>query len=207
MSEGLMYTPVHFKVEDQALLYEFMRRFSFATLITFGPQPQVSHLPFVVRTEPELTLLGHMARANPHWRLFAEANESLIIFQGPHAYISPSLYEEEQSVPTWNYSVVHAYGSAAVREDTGAVLEEMIGFYDQAYLERWNNFPDEYRERMKSAIVAFEIQVERVEGKFKMSQNRSVRDQENIVEEFAASKAADRQGVAEIISGNLVRSD
>jgi transcriptional regulator len=194
-----MYTPGHFKVEDQALLHEFMRRFSFATLISFRPQPQVSHLPFVVRTEPTLLLVSHMARANPHWRAFAEANESLIIFQGPHAYISPSLYESEQNVPTWNYSVVHAYGKAQVREDTGAVLEEMIRFYDQAYLEQWNSLPDEYREKMKSAIVAFEVQVERLEGKFKMSQNRSIRDQENIVEQFAASNLADNKDVAEIM--------
>jgi transcriptional regulator len=200
-----MYTPGHFKVEDQALLHQFMRRFSFATLISFGPQPQVSHLPFVVRTEPALLLVSHMARANPHWRLFAEANESLMIFQGPHAYVSPSLYESEQSVPTWNYSVVHAYGRARVREDTGAVLEEMIRFYDQTYLEQWNSLPDEYREKMKSAIVAFEIQVERLEGKFKMSQNRSIRDQENIVEEFAASNVADNAGVAEIMRANLTR--
>jgi len=200
-----MYTPGHFRVQDQALLQEFMRRFSFATLITFGPQPQVSHLPFVVRTEPTLILFSHMARANPHWRAFAEANESLIIFQGPHAYISPSLYESEQNVPTWNYSVVHAYGKAKLREDTGAVLEEMIAFYDQAYLEQWNSLPEEYREKMKSAIVAFEIQVERVEGKFKMSQNRSIRDQENIVEAFAASNVADNEGVAEIMRRNLAR--
>src|ERR1043165_2069854 len=92
MSKGLMYTPGHFKVEDQALLYEFMRRFSFATLISFRPEPQVSHLPFVVRAESALVLVGHMARANPHWRSFAEENESLVIFQGPHAYISPSFY-------------------------------------------------------------------------------------------------------------------
>jgi transcriptional regulator len=146
-----------------------------------------------------------MARANQHWRTFAEANESLIIFQGPHAYISPSLYESEQSVPTWNYSVVHAYGRAMVSEDTGAVLEEMIAFYDQAYLEQWNDLPEEYRETMKSAIVAFEIQVERLEGKFKMSQNRSIRDQENIVEQFAASNVADNEGVAEIMRQNLAR--
>jgi len=198
-----MYTPGHFKVEDQTLLQEFMRRFSFAALISFGPQPQISHLPFVVRTEPTLMLVSHMARANPHWRSFAEANESLIIFQGPHAYVSPSLYESEQNVPTWNYSVVHAYGRARVREDTGAVLEEMIRFYDEAYLEQWNSLPDEYREKMKSAIVAFEIEVERVEGKFKMSQNRSIRDQENIVEQFAASNVADNEGVAEIMRKNL----
>jgi transcriptional regulator len=200
-----MYTPGHFKVEDQALLHQFMRRFSFAALITFGPQPQVSHLPFVLRTEPTLMLVSHMARANPHWRAFAGANESLIIFQGPHAYISPSLYESEQNVPTWNYSVVHAYGKAQVREDTCAVLEEMISFYDQAYLEQWNGLPEEYREKMKSAIVAFEIQVERVEGKFKMSQNRSIRDQENIVKEFAVSNIADNEGVADIMRQNLAR--
>ena len=200
-----MYTPSHFKVEDQAELYEFMRRFSFATLISFHPEPQVSHLPFVVRTEPALLLVGHMARANPHWRSFGQRNESLVIFQGPHAYISPSLYESEHNVPTWNYSVVHAYGRAKVRDDTEAVLKEMIGFYDHAYLAKWNSFPDEYREKMKSGIIAFEIQVERVEGKFKMSQNRPTADQENIAEEFAASKAEDRQGVAEIMSRNLAR--
>jgi transcriptional regulator len=200
-----MYTPGHFKVSDQSRLHEFMRRFSFATLISFGPQPQISHLPFVVRTEPTLLLVSHMARANPHWRSFAEACESLIIFQGPHAYVSPSLYESVQSIPTWNYSVVHAYGRAWVREDTAAVLEEMIGFYDQAYLEQWNSLPDEYQEKMKSAIVAFEIQVERVEGKFKMSQNRSIRDQENIVEQFAASHVADNEGVAEIMRKTLAR--
>lgn len=200
-----MYTPGPFKVEDQALLQEFMRRFSFAALISFGPQPQVSHLPFVVHTEPALVLVSHMARANPHWRSFAEATESLIIFQGPHAYISPSLYESEQSVPTWNYSVVHAYGRARLRADTDAVLEEMICFYEQAYLAQWKSLPGEYREKMKSAIVAFEIRVERVEGKFKMSQNDLARDQENIVAELSASNVADNRGVAEIMRQNLSR--
>lgn len=198
-----MYTPSYYKVEDQALLHEFMRKYSFATLISFSPKAQVAHLPFVVRTEPRLTLISHMARANPVWRSFADTNEVLIIFQGPHAYISPSLYESEVSVPTWNYSVVHAYGKAQIRTDVDSVLEEMIGFYDEAYLKQWAGLPDEYRESMKKGIVAFEVIVERLEGKFKMSQNRSTADQENIVEEFAGSQSVNQQGVAEIIKGNL----
>lgn len=200
-----MYTPGYYKVEDQALLHEFICKYSFATLISFLPKPQVAHLPFVVRTEPHLTLVSHMARANPVWRSFADTNEVLIIFQGPHAYISPSLYENEVSVPTWNYSVVHAYGRARIRMDLDVVLEEMIGFYDEAYLKQWAGLPDEYRESMKKAIVAFEVIVERLEGKFKMSQNRSVADQENIVAEFEGSQSVDQQSVAEIMKRNLAR--
>ena len=107
-----MYTPGHFKVLDQSLLHQFMRQFSFATLISFRPQPQISHLPFVVRTEPTLLLVSHMARAPHGYHLPKRVNHAYL--SGPHAYVSPLLLKL-QIVPTWNYSS-YPYGIARVRE-------------------------------------------------------------------------------------------
>ncbi len=194
-----MYTPSYYRVEDQGALHSFMERNSFATLISCRPEPIISHLPFVIEKEPELKLVSHMARANPHWKAFAACSEVAVIFQGPHAYISPFLYESEVNVPTWNYSVVHAYGVTRIREDVDAVLEEMIRFYEEPYLARWRSLPAEYREKMRKGIVAFDVQVHRIEGKFKMSQNRSSVDRENVIRDFEKSASRELKGVAEMM--------
>lgn len=198
-----MYTPNHFKADDEKTLLEFMRKYSFATLISCQPEPAVTHLPLAVRGGPPLRLLGHVARANRHWQSFDGRREVLVIFNGPHAYVSPSLYENPVSVPTWNYAVVHAHGTPHLREDAGAVLEEVIEFYDPSYMPRWRALPDEYRERMKKKIVAFEVRVNRVEGKFKLSQDRTRVDRENIIRHFDGEAAPDLRPLGEMMRAGL----
>lgn len=202
-----MYTPSHFKVEDERTLREFMREYSFATLVSFRPEPAVTHLPLALREEPELRLLGHVARANRHWQSFDGQGEVLAVFRGPHGYVSPALYENPVSVPTWNYAVAHAYGTAHPREDTETVLEEIIKFYDPSYLPRWRSLPEEYRERAKKMIVAFEIRVGRLEGKFKLSQDRPREDRENIIRHFAGKDVPELKLLGEIMRAELFRMD
>jgi transcriptional regulator len=123
-----MYIPKHFKQEDKAELIAFMREYNFGILVsTAKKKPWASHLPFVIEElEGKVILTAHMAKANPHWAEFKNNEEVLVIFSQPHAYISPSLYENKVSVPTWNYAAVHAYGTPRVLssvEDRIRVLE------------------------------------------------------------------------------------
>jgi transcriptional regulator len=182
-----MYIPHSFRVEDQALLFDLMRQFDFATLVTIQERiPVASHLPFMVRpdTGPQGKLLGHMARANPQWRSFAPDHEVLTIFQAHHAYISPSWYEDHPSVPTWNYAVVHAYGLPHILEDEAVIkqmLHELVDQHESGFETPWRmDLPPAYERKMIQGIVAFEITLTRLEGKFKLSQNRSLEDQQAV---------------------------
>ncbi len=189
-----MYTPAYFRVTDRAILHGLMDRFSFATLVTtHDGGPIATHLPFLVYPDRSGhgTLIGHMARANEQWHDFARSDEALVIFQGPHAYISPSWYEEQLTVPTWNYAVVHAYGVPRVIDDEARVLDALRALVDKdeaGFDEPWPmDLPDEYVRKMVRGIVAFEVPISRLEGKFKLSQNRSARDREGVVAALAAS--------------------
>lgn len=184
-----MYTPKFNQVSDRALLIEVMRSFSFAIL--FGPQtaaatenaPLATHLPLVVKDAGEHGLLeGHFARANPHWKSLA-GQETLVVFNGPHSYVSPTLYAEPLSVPTWNYIAVHAYGTLSLVEDEAgkdALLAGLMDTHEPAYAEKWRQMPDGFRHSMLAGIVGFRIPITRIEGKFKISQNRPEADRRNV---------------------------
>jgi len=182
-----MYVPAHNRMEDRAAQLAFMRRHSFATLVTAGSGGalQASHLPFVAEEEGgQLRLLGHQARANPQWRALADGAEVLVIFQGPHAYISPGLYQRHPSVPTWNYAAVHAHGPLRLleaREDQLRVLRALVRDSDPAWLEEMENLPQDFLALKLSGIAAFEIAVSRVEARWKLSQDRSPQERANIV--------------------------
>lgn len=182
-----MYTPKFNQVSDRDLLLEAMRASSFAIL--FGPELVATHLPLVVKDEGEHgLLLGHFARANTHWSALA-GHETLVVFPGPHAYISPRLYVEELSVPTWNYIAVHAYGTLSLIEGEAgkhALLEELIEQHDAAYLDKWRGMPEGFRRTMLAGITGFRIPIDRVEGKFKLSQNRPAADRRNVQSAMAA---------------------
>lgn len=192
-----MYTPSHYRIDDPRAVRAFIERHNFGALVSFTDSFHVTHLPFVVEEREPLTLSSHMARANPHWRAFADDSEALVILQGPHAYISPALYEDRVSVPTWNYAVVHAYGRVKLNEDVEAVLEKMIRAFDPDYLTRWAELPEEYRSNLLKGIVGFEVEVERIEAKFKMHQGKSPADRLRIIDEFNASGDTTLAGVAE----------
>jgi transcriptional regulator len=131
-----MYTPALFQVEDPATRVAFMRQHSFATLVTHdGTASFATHMPVIFHAEvgPNGTLVTHMARANPQWRHFADGREVLVIFHGPHAYISPSWYETQPAVPTWNSAVVHAYGIPQIVDDAAslrAMLRELVAAFE-----------------------------------------------------------------------------
>jgi len=199
-----MYTPKFNQVSDRAILLEAMRESSFAILV--GPlgamaetSPQAAtHLPLVVKDEGEHGLIeGHFAKANPHWQSLA-GRETLVIFSGPHSYVSPRLYTEALSVPTWNYVAIHAYGALSLVEDDDdkeALLYDLIALHDPGYLEHWNGLPDGYRRTMLAGIMGFRIPIARVEGKFKLSQNRAVEERRNISAVHAAG-SPDQQALA-----------
>ena len=205
-----MYIPKFNAVTDPALLFELMRQFSFATLVTMHEAaPFATHLPFLVYPErgTQGTLVAHMARGNAQWRDLAAAEssgqEALVIFQGAHAYISPSWYvdhvEDRMNVPTWNYMVVHAYGVPRLIEDETRVREELsalIQQHESGFVKPWAmNLPEDYLRKMTGAIVAFEIPITRLEGKFKLSQNRSERDRSRVIAELLASDQTNDRAV------------
>ncbi|QEM09877.1 FMN-binding negative transcriptional regulator [Mucilaginibacter rubeus] len=186
-----MYTPKHFQLTDEQEAISFMQRYSFATIVTATDNvPFATHIPFLVsKRDDKIVLSSHFAKANP------QANEIigkdiLVIFTEPHAYISPKHYEKETNVPTWNYIAVHAYGKANILsegEQTANLLAQMISNYEADYLTQWNNLPDEYKQRIMKGIVAFEIIVDDLQGKQKLSQNRSEVERENITKALSNS--------------------
>jgi transcriptional regulator len=191
-----MYTPSHYRIDDPQAVRSFIGRPSFGALVPFTDSFHVTHLPFVAEEGELLSLSSHMARANPHWRAFAGGTEALVIFQGPHAYIPPALYGDRVSVPTWDYAVVHAYGRVRLNPDVESVLEGMIRAFDPGYLDQWSGLPGEYKSGLKRGVVGFEVEVGRVEAKFKMHQGKSRADRLRIIEEFGGSGDTTLEGVA-----------
>jgi transcriptional regulator len=185
-----MYVPEAFRLDDRALVAEVLRAFDFALLVTAPPseaggRAQASHLPFLYEPDegPEGTLYAHMARPNPQWRDFAalaaSGGEALVVFQGPHSYISPTWYASEQpNVPTWNYVAVHAYGLPEVIEDaaaTRALLERLVARQEAGLTPSWSTaaLTEKYLDGMQRGLVAFRLPVARLEAKAKLSQNKT----------------------------------
>lgn len=197
-----LYIPEFNRVEDRALALEFMRANPFAILLSANPSgPFATHLPLLIDdSADQVTLRGHVAKANPHWQMLNE--DALIIFHGPHAYISPMLYEIRESVPTWNYAAVHVYGKARLLPDDSdatQVLEDLIAQFDIPYQAQWQSLSSEYRTRMLRHIVAFELVASRVETKFKLSQNRTNAEQENVIRALADSPDSAVAGTAALM--------
>jgi transcriptional regulator len=197
-----MFIPPAFRVGDRETLYQFIERYGFATLVsTRDGVPFASHVPLLLdRAGP--TLLGHLARANPHWEAFADGAESLAIFHGPHAYVSPSWYATAPAVPTWNYAVVHAYGTPRLLtpDRTREVVDSAVRKYEESRPAPWPNaLPDEFRARLLAAIVGFEMPISRMEGKFKLGQNRPAADQAGMLDGLRGD-GPDAQRLAEFIA-------
>ncbi len=198
-----MYIPRSNLITDNAALHDLMRRFSFAILVTTREGHSVAtHLPFLVYSEggEHGRLVAHMARANPQWTDFAPAGEVLVIFQGDHTYISPSWYADHPSVPTWNYMIAHAYGIPQIITDEARIrasLSKLVATHEAGFDEPWpiDVLPDDYLRTMMRGIVAFEIPIARLEGKFKLSQNRSEDDQRRVIAGLEESSDRDTEGV------------
>ncbi len=181
-----MYVPSYFRIEDLGELHAFARQHSFATLVSqVDGAPFATPLPFLIDREGDaLTLRAHMARANPQWRSLA-AQDSLTIFSGPHAYVSAAWYERPlEDVPTWDYTTLHCYGRARIVDDPLAVralVGRLADLHESALPQtepRWSieGLSNEAVDGMLRAIVAFEIPVARLDGKYKLSQNRTAED-------------------------------
>lgn len=204
-----MYIPGRFAENDLATLHDVISTHAFAALVTVADgAPVANHLPFVLDRErgPSGTLLGHLARANPQWRSFTGPNPApaLVIFEGPHAYVSPSWYAGAPNVPTWNYVVVHVYGRPRIVEEPSQVrsaIDRLVAVYESARAQPWSttDVPPDFVERMLSAIVAFEIPVERLEGKFKLSQNKTAADRAGVVAALRQEPDDLARGVAELM--------
>ena len=199
-----MYTPNHFKEEDLESMLHLMEQQPFATLIT-TPEgvPFVSHLPLMVERRGDKTvLIGHVAKANEQWQHFEQCNQTLVKFHGPSVYISPSLYQTP-GVPTWNYAAVHVYGRPTLIADTARlqrVIEQLTSLHEQQRATPWQ--PD-YLPRLLDVIVGFEMEIERIEGKYKLSQNRPEVDRRNIIQALSAAETDAARAVAALMQQGL----
>jgi transcriptional regulator len=188
-----------------------MRTHSFAMLVTQGKAGMVaSHLPLLLDTEagPHGTLFGHMARANPQWR--DVEGEALAIFQGPHAYVSPTWYESPGTVPTWNYLAVHAYGPLQLVEDRAGlhdILSRSVAVYERGMPEPWSyDVSDPDIDKMLRSIVGFRIEVRRLDGKAKLNQNHPEERRRKVIRALEARSDEDSQAVARLMTATLNES-
>jgi transcriptional regulator len=203
-----MYVPAHFAETDTSKLHDFLRRESFALLTSRGPDGLfASHLPLLLdpAAGPHGSLFGHMARANPQWRQVI--GEVMAVFSGPHAYVSPSWYEEEGTVPTWNYVAVHAYGTFHLVEDEDellAILRRSVDAYESPRPAPWpfdESAP--HVSRMLKAIVGFRVEITRLEGKWKLSQNHSEARRRRVVQALSSRPDDDSKAIAALIQEAL----
>lgn len=201
-----MYIPNHFKLEDRDQILGFIKQYNFALLISAQDgKPCATHLPFTIDDRgPEIKLTTHMARANPQWKSFCEQHEVLIVFSGPHAYISPAHYEKEQNVPTWNYVAVHLSGQIRVvndKEEGIAILERLMQSEEPSFLQQWERLDARYKDGLYEGIVAFEIVVKDIQAKQKMSQNKTPLEQERIIRALHQSEDGAARDMGRHMSG------
>lgn len=200
----IMYVPEHFRARDAQAPLQFMRTNPFVILVSNnGEGPFATHLPVVIREDGEKVLLrGHFAKANPHWRYLEQKPQCLTIFHGPHAFIGAGLYTNRESVPTWNYTAVHLYGDVRLYtapDSMLGMLHDLIQTFEPEYAQQWTGLSEAYHERMLNQIVGFEIAATRIEAKFKLSQNRLVEDQANVIESLGKSEDSSVSGVARMM--------
>ena len=210
-----MYQPEHFRVDDVAQMHALMHARPFATLVSVGVIGlYASHLPTVLKEEGQYGVIEfHLARANPHCRELGEAGEALMIFQGPEAYVTPSWYPSKAAhgkvVPTWNYAAVHAYGRPAVMDDADWLrrhVSELSAQQEAGSARPWavTDAPERYIDVMLRGIVGFRFEVARLEGKWKMSQNREMPDRTGVVAGLGSRGQGDDAEVAALVARNVV---
>jgi transcriptional regulator len=205
----MVYLPKHFTETRSAELAGLMQRYSFATIVTHGDGGlTASQLPFMYRAEKGVhgTLLCHLAKPNPQVADLRAGREVLVIFSGPHAYVSPSWYATRPAVPTWNYAAVHAYGTPRPIEEPDALIR-LVGALTEIYEGgrgapwRLADEPAEYVEGMVRGIIGFAIPVTRLEGKYKLSQNRSATDRQRVMAALREERDTLAHDVAALMAG------
>lgn len=210
-----MYVPAHFAEQRPEVLQQLMHAHPLGALVTLEPDGlNACHIPFEIApasaAAPHGTLRAHIARNNPLWRHASAAIDALVIFQGPHAYITPSWYAEKQAsgkvVPTYNYATVHAYGPLRIIDDAAwlqALLERLTNRHEAGRARPWQlgDAPPDYIEKMLGAIIGIEIPLRRVTGSWKTSQNRSAADRATIAAGLRASGDTDALAMAGLVAG------
>lgn len=197
-----MYIPKRFKVKDEKEIWSFLKQHTFATLVTTDKgRPVATHIPVMVNREgEEIVVSGHLAYGNRQWRTLNEEQESLIIFQGPHSYISSSWYEEQQ-VPTWNYQSVHVYGNVSLQtqEELIADLKTLLHVYEhhRQHPVLWETLSPELLELELKGIVGFKLIVTDIQAAYKLSQNRNDKDYANIITQLHQETSPEAHQVAQ----------
>jgi transcriptional regulator len=207
-----MYSPTYNRIEDRAELIAFMRANNFPILVTgTGGVLHASHLPVTVHEEgPQVVIDMHMSKSNLQWHEFFEgemSDEVMVIFTGPHAYISPRWYEEQERVPTWNYAAVHAYGVARMITDKKVKSESqrrLIESLDPEWLPKFDALRREYVDMMLDGIVNFSIPAARIETRWKLSQNRGRREMELIAAQLDKSADSGARALAALTRKHFV---
>lgn len=199
-----MYIPPLNAVTDEAIIHDFIRNYDFATIITADAEgiPFASHIPLTLEVKPDsgqCLLHGHLARANPHWKLLESGRSALVIFHGPHSYVSPRWYNHE-NVPTWNYQVVHAYCTPRIYTELPA-LEQNVSHLTARYEHETGYSVEGLSQKLLSkelrGIVGIALQVERFEAKFKLSQNRDAESFTNVINHLQISGTENGLAIAE----------
>lgn len=203
-----MYIPASFAENDQNKLHDFIERHGFGTLVSHDTEPFASHFPLLLERGkgPHGRLVGHMARANPQWKQ-ASGQRVLAIFHGPHVYVSPAWYEAVNVVPTWNYVAVHVYGTFRLQEDAAwlkNVVQRTVETYEGGRDAPWSMETAEpgFLDRMLASIVGFEIDIERIEGKWKLNQNHPAERRERVVRALREIGDENSEQIAELMAAN-----
>jgi transcriptional regulator len=201
-----VYTTKSFEVTEKETIYDFIENNSFAILFSQkGDKPVATHLPLLLDRD-EGCLYGHMARENPQWTNIE--SEVLVVFSGAHAYISPTWYETRQSVPTWNYVAVHVYGNLELIEDSKSlmqILDASVRYYESGKPNAWDMSKADlnYIDHMSKSIVGFKIQISGIEGKWKLSQNRTKEIQERVVNALELQEDDNSRQIAKLMRENV----
>ena len=208
-----MYMPDLFAVNERQTQIDFIRTTGWGYLTgVIDDEPYVTHLPFLVTGGTgEEKLVAHMARANPHWESFANGKPQLVVFPGPHTYITPSWYNTDKAVPTWNYTTAHVYGTPVVIDNPQTVYagqQDLVNHYEEQFDMPWRmeDMDTSFIDGMLRAIVSFEILIERIQCKFKLNQNRPAEDQQRVVDALESSTDANAKAVAELMKTHVLET-
>jgi transcriptional regulator len=201
-----MYIPKYFNISDENMIFNLIEENSFATLISqHNGEPYTSHLPLVLNKD-ERAMYGHFARANGQWKDIPK-QKVLVIFQGPHSYISPSWYETKNAVPTWNYVAAHIYGEMEILDSEAEVFEslcQMVKKYEKPTSSyRLEEVETSYVEGLSKGIVGFKINITRMEGKAKLSQNHSIERQELVIQQLERASGENNKNIANLMKANI----
>lgn len=192
-----MYIPKNLEITDPKVIKDLIAEYGFGVLVS--SDLTATHLPFIYEDDEGSLgcLLGHFAKANSHWQL-AENQRVLVVFNGPHAYISPTWYSKKPAVPTWNYAAIHCYGTLQLISDdeNQKAMMQLISKYEPELLNQPDIMPDEYQAKLRNGVVGFKIIIDEIHAKEKLGQHRIIEDQLGVLAELKQSKNADAESLA-----------